>query len=196
MSFEFSSIVDQDNFKTFSSMLKYNNGFWKSSKQRDFLSKRLQFWGGTNETAKEIYNINIDHAADQEIVAVDAYIRWADYGRRSIRRCEWFFVLDEYGILAKYKLGFIYHGTSSSVDMKKTVLEWSRPVDIELPVFVTEPVSVPVSKSEFVGEVGKRVELRSLAMTLPGSGNYVVMFMNILANECYRYFANKWLRGK
>lgn len=47
-------------------------------------------------------------------------------------------------------------------------------------------------KDGFIGDC----ELRSLAMTLPGSGNYVVMFMNILANECYRYFANKWLRGK
>jgi hypothetical protein len=41
------------------------------------------------------------------------------------------------------------------------------------------------------GVIGE-CELRTMAKALPGCGPHEVMFMVLLANECYRYFANKW----
>lgn len=43
-------------------------------------------------------------------------------------------------------------------------------------------------RDAFIGEC----ELRTLAKSLPGGNSHVVVFMNLLAGECYRYFANKY----
>jgi hypothetical protein len=41
----------------------------------------------------------------------------------------------------------------------------------------------------FIGDC----ELRTLANTLPGGGSNVAIFMTMLASECYRYFANRYV---
>lgn len=41
------------------------------------------------------------------------------------------------------------------------------------------------------GQIGE-CELRTIAKTLPGCGYNVVVYMSMVAHECYRYFYNKW----
>lgn len=45
---------------------------------------------------------------------------------------------------------------------------------------------------ESIGMIGE-CKLRTLTESMPLGHNHVTMYMNLLAMECYRYFANKYL---
>lgn len=38
--------------------------------------------------------------------------------------------------------------------------------------------------------------LREIAMTMIFGSNHTTKYMNDIAMECYRYFANKWIKGE
>lgn len=162
---------DGNAFKTFSSLVKYNGGMFKSLKQANYLTSPKPFtylWNDPKENdeerseantknAKDYYNVELD-AKTQCMVIARATVRWADYGRKSARRAEWVFVWDKYGVVAQYKLHFVYDaGGSSAINPKKTELLFKRPADAVLPVF-EEPVISEVKPGNYVGTVGKREE--------------------------------------
>jgi len=138
-------------------LMKTNQGLFKTAKQANYLfpmyCKARSF--DTIESVKT--NFGIDLTPGQCIVNVDATTSWASYGTNSIRPVSWMYVVDKYGVVAEYKLG--YKGTmreGTYVDPTKTKLVWNRTCAVkELePVAVAEKVP-----SKHVSYVGRRIEM-------------------------------------
>lgn len=156
MSFCFATKEDGTLYNSFIGLIKTNNGQFKSLNQSNFLNSVYKN-NRPFDTVDSVKNLfNIDLLDGQVIVECNAWVRWANYGVKSGRPVTWVFVIDHYGIVAQYKLGYIGStDTGTIVDPKKTSIVWQR----SLPVKEFE-VKVE-AKSNFVGEIGKRVELEA-----------------------------------
>lgn len=158
--FNYSSTFDQDIDKSFSFLTKRNEGFFKSEAQKNFLLKQANATlGNPSENAwVDMAKMRGIELKDNEIfIDVSGYVRWADYGTKSIRRCGWVYVLDEYGVVAKYKLGYAYDKGYSCVDPKKTQWVWSRSAVAVLPVF--EKAVAEDVVTTHLGEVGEKIDV-------------------------------------
>lgn len=60
----------------------------------------------------------------------------------------------------------------------------------ELPDFEINEIINDFEKFERDGFIGD-CKLRSIAESLPGGREHITLFMNMLAMECYRFFADK-----
>lgn len=160
--FNWSSSYDEDVYRQLNSLVKNNNGLWKSPKQAAFLSgdkTPLQ----TREDAPELKKFfNIDLNPGEKAVNVDGYAVWAR-GSRGTRPVSWFFIIDKYGVVRKYKLKYVgdmKKGTSP--DPNKTELQWSRPSNLDTAYLDVappkKPEEKPESNSEHVGEIKQRLE--------------------------------------
>lgn len=191
-------------------------GFFKSIKQRNFLRAPKGFpW----HMAIWNYDANMRHEAEQieffrsnfgildarstdTIVCVAGEVRWADYGRKSYRRVEHVFLLDDYGVRGQYKLKFGYDDRSGSswVESAKTETVWTRDPSAELPVFVEEPKPEVVA-GEWIGEIKQRLvfegEIKHAMvvgynqwgtsyMTIIKCGNDEVIYWGLLEHIEYR----------
>lgn len=145
MSITFLDESYENNFKSLKGLIKSNNGFFKSAKQRDYLRKHA--------SSVLCYGKKELKSDDHKVIEICAEMRWADYGSRSYRRVEWQFVVDSYGIVAQFKLHFNYDGYHSTPS-DKIDLVWKRDTSIELPVF-EEPI---ITESKFIGTIGVRSE--------------------------------------
>lgn len=147
-----------DAAKSVFSLIKTNNGFWKSDKQRSFIMKQMQMYyliHKFDESNKLAFGVEL--LSNQQAWCLDGYIRWADYGRRSFREVTHMFVFDQYGIVAQYKLHRKYSsdGGSSSINSDKTEKIWNRDESIEKPVLVVTDIQ---NTSEHLGSVGEWLE--------------------------------------
>jgi hypothetical protein len=161
--FEFTSQFDADNYKTLSSLVKYNNGQFKSVKQADYLCKVFRKHNDgsfTAESALTYFGVNM--APGQFMMTVNAYMRWADYGARGNRPVTWIFVLDEEGVVAQYKLGYVGDMRSGTrPDASKTKLLWERQGDI-VPLAREVKQEVASVESQHFGAVGSRIEIKGV----------------------------------
>jgi hypothetical protein len=150
MGFSFNTMYDQDNAFCFNGLIK-NNGFFKSAKQRDFLLGRVS--QDQDDSAHVIMGTyrGITVESGQRVFDVCGTMTWADYGRKSHRRCEQSYVFDQHGVVAKYKLHFVYEDGKSSINPSKTELVWKRDFSKEAPVLVAE-----VKSNEWIGNVGDK----------------------------------------
>lgn len=172
MNFQFVSDLHADLYKSLTSAVKHNNGFFKSAKQAKFIDWNFAVcrWSFDNkrpltleECAQAKTFFNVDVTPDQKLYSVDASVRWVDYGSRSYRRCGWMFVTDDFGVVRKYKLAFTYddkHG-SSGVNAAKTVLEFSRDESVAKPIFEAEAPKPEAPVSEFLGIEGQRMNFEA-----------------------------------
>lgn len=109
------------------------------------------------ETAKNYFGVDI--TADQKMVTCDGMNRWADYGSRSLIPQMFIFVVDEHGIVSKWKVPF--NGNlriGASPDPERATKMWERSVTVTTVVSAVTPVFIgPVS--EHIGQAGDKVEL-------------------------------------
>lgn len=151
----------EDAAKTLNTIIKFNNGAWKSTKQRSFadlviLKNADQFYPRSNDNTEQCFGVKT--AEGQKAVIIEGHVRWCEYGADSCRPVAWVYVLDEVGVVAQYKLKF--QGTmrqGTSVVPSKTLLVWSRPEGVAAPV---EPVVEPKPELQYIGTVGERVTMR------------------------------------
>lgn len=159
MSFQFNTQQDQDTYMSLVSLIKTNNGQFKSVKQADFLIKRFtreMSWNA--ESAMKYFGVTLPE--NHVMVSVDATSRWADYGTRSIRPVSWIFVLDQNGVVAQYKLGYVGDMRSgTSPDPAKTQTVWQRVGEV---VALERPVEPEVQPSEHLGVVGERMTFKGV----------------------------------
>src|SRR5574343_77356 len=106
----------EDAVRMLSPIINFNRGAWKSVKQRNFakthcLTKADPCYPRNQENAK-MYGVDLGE--NQSGLVIEGVVRWVDYGLKSFRRCAWFYVLDEVGVVAKYKLRFTYSDGGSS----------------------------------------------------------------------------------
>ena len=156
--FTISNKADEQTFISLRGLIK-NNGFFKSAAQRKFILKRYQkeqidtkMLGYLGITLKD---------SDVTYVTIDGYYQWADYGSRSIVPVIITFVIDEFGIRAEYKTagrGNLRDGWSP--DASKCKLMWERDESIDKPRFESPKAEVVESKSQWIGEVGKRLVVK------------------------------------
>lgn len=154
MTFEFVGTSEED-YKTLIGLIKGNQGLFKSLRQSNYLMGRFksQRTSDTIESVKEFFGIDI--RADQTLVSVDAYARWAAYGTNSLRPVTWMFLVDKYGIVAQYKLGYIGDMKSGTrPDPSKTQLQWLRTCPVK--EFI-EPSAIP--SGEHIGTIGQRLQV-------------------------------------
>lgn len=153
--FEFSTEFDGNTFKTLSGLCKFNNGQFKSYKQAQFLSKTFRASRDFDTVESVRNNFGVEMTESQYIVMINAYTRWVNYGSDSYRPVTWVFVMDEHGVVAQYKLGYV--GTmrqGTSPDPSKTQQLWVR-VGAVTPL--EQPEQPVVAPSEHVGTVGQRM---------------------------------------
>jgi hypothetical protein len=126
MNFQWSNETSQDLAKTFSSAIKYRGGFFASFAQAKYLLNAQTFQRRTDAASlKSFFNVNIQPG--QMAVEVGGYSQFGNYGTRGIRPSTWYYVIDQLGVVAKYKLK--YKGdmkTGTCPDPTKTILEWTR----------------------------------------------------------------------
>ena len=160
--FDWNTEWDNDTARQLNSMIKYNNGLFKSEKQANFLFKSERNpWDLRDDTENLKKFFNIDVRMGEKAVSVDGTAVFSNYGARGVRPVTWYFVVDEYGIVRKYKLkykGNMRDGTAP--DPSKTELLWSRPEGLDTSHLVVDPNAPkepqPGENSEWVGEVSKR----------------------------------------
>lgn len=138
--FNFSNENDAEIARNFGGLVKSNNGLFKSAKQAAFLKRKYgwdiagpsdpKWGGGFRDDVKKFFGIDLQPG--QKAISADGYVRWADYGSKSVRPVTWYYVVDDLGVVAKYKLG--YKGSmrgGTSPDPAKTKLEWKRPDNVD-----------------------------------------------------------------
>ena len=141
--------------KTVSSLVKFNDGVWKSVKQRDYFIKSAK-----NNPYACFDPIHAGITTDNATFTFIGETRWASYGSRSIRPYGFVFEYDAKGVVRKWKLrwqGDMRSGTS--VDPTRTELVWERPEGLNtdhLVEIAKEEPSIPESK--YLADVGEKVE--------------------------------------
>lgn len=175
-----------DSAKSIFSLIKYNRGFWKSYKQREFIKKQMAsyyFVHDEPENVRNTYGVTMEEG--QFAWCLEGTIRWADYGRRSYRRVGYLFVFDDFGVVAQYKLHFVYDDRygSSSINVGRSEQVWSRDPDAELPVLEKpEPI---VDPSQHLGTVGEwlETEVTIKGIRYVGEGYYGPTFKTTMVDE-------------
>lgn len=138
------------------SLIKSNNGLFKSYKQREFINKQKKNSSKDAETALKYFGVSFPYPEQSGWLA-EGEIRWVDYGLRSYRRVGHFFVFDQYGVVKQYKIHYTYQddNTFSFPNPNKTELIWERPEGVEIPDLTPPPE--PQVVGEYVGAVGDKV---------------------------------------
>ena len=157
MSFSFSTEFDSQTYVSMQSLIKTNEGCFKSLKQSNFLFNQYKKERSydTVESVKKFFGIELN--LDECVVEVNAHVRWADYGRKSFRPVTWMYVIDKYGVVAQYKLGYVGDTNSGTCpDPKKTTKLWERTCKVSE---FEEPIELEQKPSSFVSHVGRRIEM-------------------------------------
>lgn len=156
--FSFACAESENLYRSFSSLTKFNQGLFKSEKQASFLTRKV-FRKQTEASAidnSKFYNVPLK--AGQYLFVVDAQMRWAEYGARSVIPLSYIFIADDHGIVAQYKLP--YKGNlrdGAYPDPSRVKLLWERAADVQLPAPAVKTLEeVAASLSEFIGVCGKR----------------------------------------
>lgn len=171
--------------KTLQVLVKYNNGFFKSEKQRDFILKVAEMFGDLHMEPESTLN---NFGVDSQLGAIygETEMRFANYGRKSYRRAGWMFTFDEQGIVEKFRIRFNYDDSTGSSwpATEKTEQEWSRPSDAVSTMRVEEKVEKPLS--HFVGTVGEKVSAKltiKKMVALSGQIGYARTYSDLMIME-------------
>jgi len=181
--FEYMSKRDQEQHRSLESLVKSNNGIFKSTKQKWFLTKGWEYndkvGGGKDPTFRNSSDVKklrgISGVKDGEyVVGINAVMIFGKKGAgQGTRRLEWVYIVDDVGVREKYKLGFEYYkGGGSGLDLSKTKREWKRDEkDPRIQDFQEDVAQEKVGKlkkkllnkqalkkSDYVGVIGERVK--------------------------------------
>jgi hypothetical protein len=136
MTFQWASSQDEDLARTFSSAIKYRDGFFASFAQAKFLNRLPAGFLPCGPFAiikahmKAAFGVDVE--PDQTVVQIEGMSNFGSYGVKGLRPSTWIYIIDNLGVVAKYKLKYVGDMRSGTrPDPKKTVLEWTRTVTTE-----------------------------------------------------------------
>lgn len=146
--------MDKDQFMSLQGLMK-SGGAFKSEKQAKFIlwkwTKDEQFvkdsWLTAHEVAREGF----------KYVLVDGFLEFGHGRGKGHRPVGYAYELDAVGVVARYRCRFT--GDGDSYSLKSVEKDWERETPAQ-PLTAPEKAPVeekPVSTSEWVGEVGKRL---------------------------------------
>jgi hypothetical protein len=131
--FNYDNQYEQDKYISLQGLINKNNGFFKSEKHSKFV-RRHEDIRSDADNVKKWYGI--DMPAGTVLQSVSGYYRFASYGSRSVVPGLIFFAIDEYGVVAKNKVGGKGNGADGwRPDPAKCKVIWERPADAVLPTF-------------------------------------------------------------
>lgn len=153
--FEFTTDFDKQMFISLSGLIKSNDGMFKSPKQSSFIRKQA-----TEHTAEDAQKyFGITSSKGEAIILCNGMNRWADYGSRGNIPQMFAFVVDDHGIVSKWKIPFngnLRIGAAPAPE--RTTKVWERTVTpVTAPVTQTPVSTEPVS--EHIGQIGDKIEL-------------------------------------
>ena len=156
---EWGNDTDKDIFMSLKGLVNKNNGVWKSTKQRWFVTNKLIYPDDmrTNRgKCKEWFGVDFNPDDGEKFVTVDAIARWAAYGSKSQVPVRYGFVIDDYGVSKYYKIGNKGNlRDGAQPDPSKTKLEWERPENVDVEHLLPDPEEEKKrKKKEFLGKVG------------------------------------------
>lgn len=203
--FHWDSSEDEDFARTMNSAIKFSDGFYKSEKQAKFFNTRryTRLDRRTNkEDLKNFFNAVIDADKGQHAFTIGGTMSWADYGTKGFRPVTWVFVMDEFGVVRKYKLKYVGDMRSGTApDPSKTKLEWERPASAKRPEWASEE-NLAASKAaeekkaaedaarrakmKFAGNKGEQIS--NIPVTVKkiinrGEGPYGIEYLTIFTTE-------------
>lgn len=115
----------EDMMRSFNTIAK-TGGSFKSPKQAAFLMKTCDDYG-LSHAKPDCFVADLVLAEGQSFIVIDGEVRWADYGRRSIRKYGFAFVVDKFGVVAKYKLKYKHDSNGCTYpDKTAASLEFTR----------------------------------------------------------------------
>ena len=153
--FEFTTDFDKQMFITMSGLIKSNDGLFKSVKQAGFLLKKCE--ERTPEEVKKYFGVEMTQG--QKFLQCDGMNRWADYGSRGNIPQNFAFVMDEHGVVSKWKIPFngnLRDGAAPAPE--RTTKVWERTVTPQPVPAVQAPVATEPA-SEHIGQIGDKIEL-------------------------------------
>lgn len=159
--FEFDNEIHSDLHRTLNSLVKYNNGFFKSAKQSEFIRTNKR-WEPCSWLMLDWGLFGIEVPEEAKVFNTSGMTFWASYGSKSMRPVTWVWVLDEYGVIGQYKLGYqgdMRRGTSP--DHMKTKVLFVRDPDCFLPQFEEEQPKEETFPSQWQGSIGERLEFEA-----------------------------------
>jgi len=176
--FSYSSKMDEENHRTLESLIKSNNGIFKSTKQRWYLLEKA--WksdklGSTHGLDWSALKHRGFKAKDGDyLVEVNAMMVFGKRGAgQGTRWLEWGYIVDDAGVREKYKYKFIYRegGNAGGLDPNGTKQEWKRqdtPAVAEFLELVAQEdmardkkikaSNAELMKSDYIGVIGERVK--------------------------------------
>lgn len=185
----FNTDADENCNKNFCSLIKNNDGLFKSQAQSSFIfgGKLIQPWVERVDPQRKINVIELSKLSQaqcgvplehgQDIITVYASMAWASYGK-SVRPIMWKYVVDIFGIVAQYKMHFTDSDSGPSVNPRKTELLWFRQ-KTELPsfkhpgVYAAEKLAVRIQENEhtdFIGNVKDRLIFEGVIKSIKSFG--------------------------
>ena len=124
--FKFVGQQDEIHFKTVSKLIRESEGLFQKEGHRHVLFSNIEPEYDSMDGLADQLGINVQE--DQLVLVSDYYTTWADYGSRSMIPGLFLFIVDNIGVVRKYKVG----GTGNLRDgwgptAEKTKLQWERP---------------------------------------------------------------------
>ena len=192
---DFCSVGDKESYISCKRMINKNNGFFKSSKQRNFVIKRFKHIanvpGGRSlddrrQDSAQYYGVPL--SSEEYVETSTGYYSWASYGQRSQVPVLLVFVYDSYGISRHYKVG----GNGNLRDgwapnPAKCKLIWQRPADAVLPDFdEEEKLKKSAEKtSDWLGLEGQKIEVTAKITRAKSIGysQFGEMFLTVLEDS-------------
>lgn len=111
--------------KSLKNLINYNGGAWKSEKQANFFIK-YHACNRSKENLKVCFGIDIEES-EALVIETEAHMQNASYGARGIVPFTTFFIVDNSGIVAEYRLR--YKGNmrdGCAPNPEKTECKWRR----------------------------------------------------------------------
>lgn len=144
--------VQEQEYISYLSLIKNNNGFFKSLKQKNFFNKHLSW-----ETEDRLTKYGVPVKTGQAVVEFDGLYTWANYGSASKIPVIISFVFNENGIVSKWTTGGQGNLRDGwSPDPMKCKNKWTIDASVTAPVY--EEIVVDKAPSAWIGQPGQRIE--------------------------------------
>lgn len=121
--FQWASEYDEERNNSCVGVIK-NDGKFKSLKHKKFFDKIVE--ERSKDDLEKYFGVIVEEE-NAKTIEVDAFISWADYGARSVIPYTAIYIIDDIGIVAKYRIK--YRGNmrdGAAPNPERTELKWER----------------------------------------------------------------------
>jgi hypothetical protein len=161
----FGEEMHKDQFMSLQSLIKNNDGLFKSEKQGKFI---LWKWTEDQEFVNDCWITAHGIAREgMKYVIVDGFHSFGHGGGRGHRPALFLYELDQVGVVARYKGRFTGDINNGGTSLKSVEKDWEReaPVQPIAPKTAPEAPEKVESVSEYVGKVGERMKGLEVTVT-------------------------------